>query len=103
MVFLSNMYDFGVELSANEMYHEWFGNGIYENALTSPSGPAPGYLTGGPNKDYSGAASIHHIPPMKAYLDSNSGGNMKTWELTEPAINYQSAYIKLLSRLIKEQ
>jgi len=100
LVFLSNMYDFGAELSANEMYHEWLGQGIYSNALNSPSGPAPGYLTGGPNKDYTGSAPLHKRAPMKAYLDKNSGGNMKMWEITEPAIGYQSGYIKLLSRLM---
>ena len=42
IVYLTNMYQAGAEYSANEMYHEWFGKGIYNNALTSPNGPAPG-------------------------------------------------------------
>ncbi len=100
MVYLTNMYDYGVTFSANEMYHEWFGRGIYSNALTSPSGPAPGYLTGGPNKNYTGSAPLAEYPPMKAYLDSNQGRDLRMWEITEPSIAYQSSYIKLLSKFV---
>lgn len=96
MVYLTNMYETGAEHSANEMYHEWFGQGVYKNALTSERGPAPGYVTGGPNKDYTGDAPLRHLPPMKVYLDSSSG-NQQMWEITEPAIYYQGNYIKLLS------
>jgi hypothetical protein len=60
------MYDYGAEYSANEMWHEWLGKGIYSNALTSPNGPAPGYITGGPNKDSTGSATLRQQPPMKA-------------------------------------
>lgn len=98
MVYLTNMYELGASLSANEMYHEWFGQGIYDNAQTSPHGPAPGYLTGGPNKNYTGSAPLALRPPMRAYLDRNDGGNLRMWEITEPAIGYQSAYLKLLSK-----
>jgi hypothetical protein len=100
MVFLTNMYSYGAEHSANEMYHDWLGHGIYSNALTSPSGPAPGYVTGGPNTNYTGSAPLASLPPMKAYIDSNKGWDLNTWEITEPAIYYQSAYIKLLSKFI---
>ncbi len=96
IVYLTNMYDYGVTYSANEMYHEWFGHGIYKNAKTSSSGPAPGYLTGGPNKNYSGSAPLADLPPMRAYLDK-SDGDLRMWEITEPSIGYQSAYLKLLS------
>lgn len=100
LVYLSNMYDYGAEHSANEIHHDWFGHGIYDNALKSPSGPAPGYLTGGPNQNYSGDAPIDTQYPMRAYLDSNNKYHeMRMWEITEPAIYYQSAYLKLLSRL----
>ncbi|TVP70010.1 MAG: glycoside hydrolase family 9 [Leptolyngbya sp. LCM1.Bin17] len=102
MVYLTNMYDYGVTFSANEMYHEWFGRGIYDNALTSPSGPAPGYLTGGPNRNYTGSAPLAEYPPMKAYLDSNQGGDLRMWEITEPSIAYQSTYIKLLSKFVTD-
>lgn len=101
IVYLTNMYEAGAEASANEMYHEWFGQGIYRNALTSPNGPAPGYVTGGPNKNYSGSAPLNKALPMRAYLDS-SDPKTQMWEITEPAIGYQSAYIKLLSKFVNE-
>jgi endoglucanase len=100
MVYLSNMYDYGAENSANSIYHGWFNHGtIYEHALTSPNGPAPGYIPGGANKSYSGnTAGISNQPPQKAYKDGN--GYVNSWEVTEPGIYYQSAYIKLLSKFI---
>jgi len=100
MVYLSNMYDYGAENSANEVYHGWFQNGTrYDNALTSPNGPAPGYVSGGPNKAYSGnRPNIKDQPPQKAYQDWN--GSENSWEITEPAIYYQSAYLKLLSKFV---
>ncbi|ERT05698.1 glycosyl hydrolase 9 family protein [Lyngbya aestuarii BL J] len=101
MVYLSNMYENGAEYSANEMYHEWFGKGVYDNALTSKFGPAPGYLTGGANKDYTGSIEKVKIqPPMKAYIDTNDVYPVNSWEITEPAIYYQSSYLKLLSNFI---
>ncbi len=98
-VYLSNMYDYGAERSIHEIYHEWFGQGVYDNALTSPNGPPPGYLVGGPNKNYTGSAPIKGLPPMKAYIDNNDGA-IRAWEISEPAIYYQSSYIKLLSKFV---
>ncbi|MEO0869819.1 MAG: glycoside hydrolase family 9 protein, partial [Cyanobacteria bacterium J06642_11] len=97
VVFLSNMYDYGAEHSANEIYHQWFGQGEFKNALTSKRGPAPGFFMGGPNRNYSGDASIASGPPMKAYIHTVEP-NVPTYEIIEPAIYYQSAYIKLLSK-----
>lgn len=97
IVYLTNMYDYEAEFSANEMFHEWFGGGIYDNAKTSPSGPAPGYLTGGPNGSYTGPAEeLADLPPMRAYLDKNDS-DLFTWELSEPSITYQAPYLQLLS------
>ncbi len=99
MVYLSNMYSYGAENSANEMYHTWFGDGtVYDNALTSSNGPAPGFLTGGPNSSYGGnQANIAGQPGMKAYRDWNSGWPENSWEVTEPAIYYQAAFVKMLA------
>ena len=100
MVMLSNMYAFGGEVCANEMYHTWFGNNTpYDNALSSPKGPAPGYLTGGPNKDfsYTQLSPPASQPPQKSYLDFNDGWPQSSWEITEPAIYYNAGYILLLS------
>ena len=102
MVMLTNMYAYGGEQCANEIYHTWFTDGsIWDNALTSPNGPAPGYVPGGPNKSYSGSVTtIANQPPQKAYKDWNTSSET-SWEITEPAIYSQAAYIMLLSRLMQ--
>lgn len=101
--YLSNMYDYGAEKSINEIYHEWFADSSpWDNALTSPNGPAPGYLVGGPNRDYTGNyPPLQNQPIQKMYADWN-GTTLedKSWEISEPAIYYQSAYIKLLANFV---
>lgn len=100
LVYLSNMYSYGAEKSANEIYHTWFHDGTdWDNALTSPYGPAPGFVSGGANKDYSYApmSPPYGQPDQKSYLDFNDSNPEKSWEITEPAIYYQAAYIRLLS------
>lgn len=99
IVYLSNMYEYGAENSVNEIYHQWLGFGEYQNALTSKRGPAPGYLAGGPNGSYSGDSELAAGPPMKAYIDT-SEFDFLAWEITEPAIYYQSSYVKLLSKFV---
>ena len=108
LVMLTNMGDFGAEQSANEMYHGWFGDGtVYDNAQTSLYGPPPGYITGGfnqyyqPDGAYGGTISPpQNQPPLKAYLDWNTGWPENSWEITEPSIYNQAAYVKLLSRFV---
>jgi endoglucanase len=102
LVMLSNMGEFGAESSIRELYHVWFAHGsIWDNAITSPNGPPPGYLTGGPNRSYSGTiAGIVNQPAQKAYRDWNTGWPENSWELSEPAIYSQAAYVQLLSRLM---
>lgn len=102
MVMLSNMYAYGAEKSVNEIYHAWFTNGSqWDNALTSANGPAPGYVPGGPNKQYSGpVAGIADQPHQKAYKDWNTAWPENSWEITEPAIYSQASYIMLLARLM---
>ena len=122
LCFLTNMKDYGAEYSAREMYHVWFGDGTpWDNAVTSPKGPAPGYLTGGPNRYFSvdgccpnncGSAQNNALcatatlqppldqPPMKAYKDWNTSWPQNSWQITEPAIYYQAAYIRLLSNFV---
>jgi hypothetical protein len=112
MVYLSNMDSFGAERSANEFYHTWFSNGsVWDNAKTSAKGPAPGYLTGGPNYSYvaQGDGDPRISPPagqphQKAYKDWNTNWNGSSGEasysITENAIYYQAKYISLLSRLV---
>ncbi|HEV7332317.1 MAG TPA: glycoside hydrolase family 9 protein [Flavisolibacter sp.] len=102
MVMLSNMYQHGAEKCINEIYHAWFAHGsVWDNALTSSNGPAPGYVTGGPNKQYAGSvAGIADQPHQKAYKDWNTGWPDNSWELSEPSIYNQASYVMLLARLM---
>lgn len=106
IVMLTNMDEFGAEHYAREMYHIWFADGTeYDNADTSPKGPPPGFVTGGINKNFNPDASYSgpplepplNQPVQKAYRDWNTSWPENSWEVTEPAIYYQAAYIHLLS------
>ncbi|MCE2658659.1 MAG: glycoside hydrolase family 9 protein [Rubrivivax sp.] len=99
LVMLSNMAAFGAESSINEIFHSWFNDGsVWDNARTSRFGPPPGYVTGGPNPFYSGTVGgIRNQPPQKAYKDWNDHAEA-SYEISEPAIYYQAAYINLLAR-----
>lgn len=101
-VMLSNMGAYGAEASLDEIYHTWFAHGSpWDNAQTSPRGPAPGYLSGGPNRTYTGSVpGVATQPPQKAYRDWNTGWPENAWEITEPAIYYQAAYVQLLARVM---
>ncbi|MEP6748203.1 MAG: glycoside hydrolase family 9 protein [Bacteroidota bacterium] len=104
-VMLTNMYAFGADSSVNEFYHSWFADGtVWDNVFTSLYGPPPGYLPGGPNKDFS-IQSINPPggqPPQKSFREWNTGwngtSNENSWEITEAGIYTQSAYISLLVR-----
>lgn len=102
IVYLSNMYSYGAERSVNEIFHVWFNDGTdWDNALSSPYGPAPGFLAGGPNQGYTGTLSPPaNQPVLKSYLDYNDGFNDVAYEITEPAIYYQAAYVQLLSNYV---
>lgn len=104
LVYLSNMYAYGAERSINEIYHGWFADGTdYDHALNSPFGPAPGYISGGPNQNYDEDTSLtppYNQPPQKSYLDWNTESSQASWEITEPAIYYQAAYIRSLAGIM---
>ena len=111
LVYLTNLQSFGAERSANEMYHAWFGDGTeYDNALTSPKGPPPGYVMGGANKSYAPDAAYtgpmisppQNQPVQKSYKDWNTSWPQNSWQITEPAIYYQAAYLKLVSTAVKQ-
>jgi endoglucanase len=106
-VYLTNMKSYGAEKSLTQVYHSWYTKGSdWDNTNSVKGGPAPGYLTGGPNKYYKDAnGKCLFTPPcnqpvQKAYRDWNAGWPEAGWELTEPAIYYQSAYIKALSHFV---
>lgn len=100
-LYLSNMYGKGGDRCADEIYHTWFAdNSIYDNAISSTNGPAPGFLAGGPNHTYGGNMTPPAGEPfLKAYGDFNDVPS-QSWEITEPAIYYQAAYIRLLSNVM---
>jgi hypothetical protein len=104
MVYLSNMYSLGATFSVNRIYHTWFmPKSDWNDARESRCGPPPGYVPGGPNADAvrNGVPATllppAGQPPQKSYRDWNEGYPESSWAVTEPAIYYQSAYIRLLS------
>jgi len=119
--YLSNMYAYGADNGVNEFYHTWFGNGTdWDNVQNDLYGPAPGFLTGGPNPDYNwdgccpsgcsgqtcDAAQRNRImdqPKQKAYDDFNTSWPMNSWEVTENSNGYQTAYIRLLSKFVGDE
>jgi hypothetical protein len=123
LVYLSNMYDFGAENSVNEFYHSWFTNGSakWDRVGTSTYGPAPGFLTGGPNPEYdwhkccpSGCGSTNNNskcfdedisppknqPKQKSYKDFNNSWPLNSWSVTENSCGYQLPYIRLLAHFL---
>ncbi len=129
MLYLTNMAGLGGEHSSFQMYHAWLGdsgnafsasqfigkpasltepaypyfNGVDNHGIgdnkSSTLGPAPGFVTGGPNKDYAGDAT----PPLGAtyynrfYRDWNDQTvwTARTWEITENSLGYQGPYVAL--------
>jgi len=123
MVYLSNMYDYGGDNCVNEFYHTWFQNGsaLWDRVGESVYGPAPGFLTGGPNPAYSrggccpsgcGGTSNNEVcdsedlspplgqPDQKSYKDFNTSWPLNSWSVTENSNGYQVRYIKLLSKFV---
>jgi endoglucanase len=126
MVYLSNMYKYGAKNGVNEFYHTWFANGSakWDRAGVSTYGPAPGFLTGGPNPSYNwdgccpsncGSANnnaICHseslIPPreqpnQKSYKDFNTSWPLNSWSVTENSNGYQLPYIRLLAQFVNPE
>ena len=126
MVYLSNMYDYGAENSVNEFYHSWFKNGSakWDRVGKSQYGPAPGFLTGGPNPQYNwdgccpngcGSSSNNAIcysesvsppkdqPNQKSYKDFNTSWPLNSWSVTENSCGYQLSYIRLLAAFVPSE
>ncbi len=122
LMYLSNMYDYGGDNCVNQFYHSWFYEGTdYDEYGVSLYGPAPGFLTGGANPQYSidgccpsgcgssennakcnftGKDNLLNQPDQKSYLDFNSGWPSNSWEVTENSNGYQTEYIRLLSKYV---
>ena len=124
LVYLTNMNRYGASNSLTEIYHSWFNhNSTKWNKVTETTpGPAPGYLSGGPNQSYkwdgccpSGCGSTANNamchsepvpvnqPPAKMYKDFNTSWPLNSWEITEPMGAYQVAYIRLLSKFVSKK
>ena len=111
IVMLSNMYRYGAELSADELWHSWFALGTkYDNIDGDNVGPAPGFLSGGPNPQgdpnmpiklgiYSFDAIAGDQPDQKAFSVDNYW-EYGPWAYNEPAIYYQAAYVKALTHFV---
>lgn len=107
LTYLTNLGSLGAGGSVNETYHAWFADGtVWDSAATSLFGPAPGYLTGGPNPFYAPdpaytgppLAPPQNQPAQKSYLDWNTNWPENSWEVTECQLAYQASYVRLLSR-----
>ncbi|MDR2693035.1 MAG: glycoside hydrolase family 9 protein [Chitinispirillales bacterium] len=123
MVYLTNMGGYGASKSLTSIYHTWFSEGSQRWGVangTNP-GPAPGYMPGGPNKEFgldgccpSGCGDPSNNarcglvpipdkntePPAKMYKDMNNSWPLNSWEITEPMNAYQLSYIWLLSKFV---
>jgi hypothetical protein len=96
----------GTERSVRSFYHSWFADGTdWDEAGTSPFGPPPGFVPGGPNPSYRpdpayGGPPIE--PPMnqpvqKSFRDWNASWPENSWEVTENQCAYQAAVVKLIA------
>ncbi|WP_428667231.1 glycoside hydrolase family 9 protein [Runella sp.] len=108
-VYLTNMYDSKADSSINEIYHSWFGDGtVYDNALTSPTGPPPGFVPGGANPTYAPDPSYgstisppQNNPAQKSYKDWNTSYPQNSWTISEIGIYTQAAYVRALSKFVE--
>jgi hypothetical protein len=103
LMYLSNMYEKGGDNCVNQLYHVWFKDGSRWDDCRTSAGPPPGYLSGGPNTQYSNKkiSPPYGQPPMKSYKDWNADWPENSWELTEPALYYQALYIRLLAPYVR--
>jgi hypothetical protein len=91
LVYLSSMNNYGAENSVDRMHHAWFTDGI---------ATASGFLVGGAVDSYGGnakifGANVSSQPSLKAYAS-----DYDSYEMSEPQLMYQSAYIRLLSTIM---
>jgi uncharacterized protein YjdB len=99
ITYLTNMEEYGADKSAKYAWHKWF----------NPDHCPPGYIPGGPNKNfkvdpsYPGTFSPpQNQPHQKSFRDWVSDWRTYPWEITEPAIYYQAAYVYLVSNFAQE-
>jgi endoglucanase len=98
LVYLSNSCALGADHCVMRMWGDWYN-------VNTPwaENPPPGYVTGGPNRNYDGKNPLlrdNGQPDQKMYIDFNNGPPENSWTITEAAIYYQASYIKLLSKFV---
>ena len=119
--YLTNMGNYGSENSTTSIYHLWFTDRspLWDEVGKSTYGPAPGFVPGGPNRDYNVAdccpancgnynsicTSENITPPkgqpvQKSWKDFNTEWPINSFTITEPAIYYQANYIRMLSKFL---
>ncbi|GAB4021620.1 glycoside hydrolase family 9 protein [Spirosoma koreense] len=99
--YLTNMSAYGAEFSVPTMYHSWFGDGTVFD-----TNPPPGFLMGGANPTYAPDAAYsgpvisppQNQPVQKSYKAWNTSYPENSWQLNEPAIYSQGAYLRLLAQ-----
>jgi hypothetical protein len=118
LMYISNMYDFGADNCVNKIYHSWFDYGTPWADSRTGIGPPPGYLTGGPNREFKtegcctdwcknyelckyNLSPVTNQPVMKMYLDENFAAPINAWQFSEPAIYYQAYYIRLIAPFVR--
>lgn len=104
--YLTNFESLGAENSITEIFHSWYADGSdWDNRNSAKQGPPPGYLSGGPNGDFSVTTLTPPSgqPVQKAYLDFNDGYPLQSWEITEPSNTYQAAYLRLLANFVNQE
>jgi hypothetical protein len=130
MVYLTNMQRAGAEHSAKTIFHTWFADkSKWDEVSASTPGPAPGFLSGGPNNSGFGPDGCctapqgdpayqcygssdfalcsqnwdppMHQPQQKSYLDYNGGWPVGSWPITEPSTGYQAKYVLVVSAMAR--
>lgn len=106
LVYLTNMYRLGATKSVNETFHAWFWHDTqWDSATASACGPAPGFVPGGPNSSPDGVPPTLSPPtgqpPNKSYRDWNTPWPEASWAISEPAIYYQAAYVRLVAGFVQ--
>ncbi|MBA1330145.1 endoglucanase [Candidatus Endoriftia persephone str. Guaymas] len=114
--YLTNMGEFGADNSVAEIHHQWFADNSQWDNANSDFGPAPGFLTGGPNPKYpetdsttaqrirssvtiDGISLLVDQPTSKTYKAWNTG-NEAPWQINENSITYQAPYVRLISKFM---
>jgi len=126
LVYLTNMRRAGAEHSATTIFHTWFADKSpkWDETTATTPGPAPGFLSGGPNTWFApdgcctapqgdpayrcyGSSDFAlcsqnwdppmHQPQQKSYLQYNGGWPVGSWSITEPSTGYQAKYVLVLA------